>query len=103
MNYDKEYKECTMFFANCLDTIAKKANDYATEEDVFSNFKKISNVCEVPVEKTFLMFMTVKIARIVELLGKEAKNESLQDSLMDLANYACLMKVYMEDKDGNKT
>ena len=99
MNYNAEIKECSKFFVKCINTISKKANDYATEEDVFSNFKKISQVCEIAVEKTFLMFMTVKIARIVELLGKEAKNESLQDSLMDLANYACLMKVYLEDKN----
>lgn len=103
MNYQTETQLAKEFFDKCLSTLTKKANDYAKDTDVFSNFKKIALVCDVPTEKTFLMFLTVKIARIVELLDKEAKNESTEDSLMDLANYSCLMSMFLkENKDGSK-
>lgn len=98
MNYAEEKERAKDFFNTCLTTLTKKANDYASDQDVFSNFKKISVMSNVPTEKIFIMFMTVKLARIVELLDKTAKNESLSDSLMDLSNYACLMSMYLNAK-----
>ena len=100
MNYQEEMNHATEFFNNCLGTMRKKASDYAKADDVFSNFKKMSYTCEVPAATPFLMFMTVKIARIVELTNenKTANNESIEDSLKDLANYACLLSIYLRDK-----
>jgi hypothetical protein len=46
-----------------------------------------------------MQFMAVKFARLKELLsGKEAKNESITDTLTDLANYADLMNIYLNDR-----
>ncbi len=96
MDYKEEKEQAEKFFHECIQILTKKANDYAKDQDVFSNFKLISQVCDIPVEKVFLMFITVKLARLVELTTKENKvDESKQDSLMDLANYACLMNVYL--------
>ena len=98
MNYETELQEASKFFAQCLDIFGKKANDYAKDSNPFSNFEKIATMVDIPVEKAFLVFMAVKIARIVELLGKKAKNESMEDSLKDLANYTCLMYIYQRSK-----
>jgi CTP synthase (UTP-ammonia lyase) len=97
MTYSQEQAIIKKLFDDCLVILVSKASDYAKEGDCFSNFKKIATICDVPVEKVFLMFTTVKIARIVELLTKENKNESLEDSLMDLINYAALMFAYRKD------
>ena len=101
MDYQMEGALAKEFYDDCLSTLLKKANDYASENDCFSNFKFIAQVCKVPIEKTFLQFLAVKIARLSELVGemKEAKNESIEDTLKDLANYSCLMAIYMK---GNK-
>ena len=100
MNRKEELKQATKFFDIALETLSNKAHDYAQDDDCFSNFKKISYLVEIPVDKVFLTFMTVKIARIVELLKKQETKvgESIQDSLMDMANYSCLMSIFLGDK-----
>ena len=99
MNYDQEKTAATEFFSTCIDTLTSKAHDYAQNDDCFSNFKKIANLCDGDVEDVFLTFIAVKVARLAELLNsnKEAKNESIKDTLMDLSNYSCLMSIYRED------
>ena len=101
MNQQDEVRLAKEFFDDCLSTLVKKAHDYAQDDDCFSNFKKIAETVKVPVEKVFLMFIVVKIARIVELIkkGDTKVGESIEDSLSDLANYACLMGVYLNEKE----
>ncbi len=98
MDYQMEGALAKEFYDDCLSTLLKKANDYASEKDCFSNFKFIAQICKVPIEKTFLQFLAVKIARLSELVGesKEVRNESIEDTLKDLANYSCLMAIYMK-------
>jgi len=69
-----------------------KNHDYADNSDPLSNFKE----CEkfgIPAWKGCLVRMSDKWCRIVQLTKKEAKNESIEDSLKDLANYAVLCLV----------
>lgn len=95
----EEVAEIKKFFESCENTLIKKAHDYADDADCFSNFKHIASMCDIPVEKTFLVFMTVKLARIVQLLkkGKTEVGESIEDSLKDMANYSSLFAVYLKD------
>lgn len=103
MNYEQEKKLADEFFGKAMDLLVKKANDYAKDTNVFSNFEKIGYICDVPIEKTFVMFMVVKLARIIELLEKSTKTgESLFDSLLDTANYACLMYMYLQSNGYGK-
>jgi len=101
MNQSQETKLAKDFFDDCLQTLTKKAHDYAQDTDCFSNFKKIASICEVPTLKVFLFFITVKIARLIELekKGKSEVGESMRDSLLDIANYSCLANLYNEDTD----
>jgi hypothetical protein len=81
-----------------LQILNKKAHDYASE-DMLSNFKKTAEMCKVTPEKVFEIMLCIKICRIVELQGgKTAQNESLDDTLMDLANYATLNRAYLYEK-----
>jgi len=100
MNQKQEAKLAKEFFDNCLGTLTKKAHDYAQDADCFSNFKKIAEFVEVPVEKVFLIFDLVKSARLLELLkkGKTKVGESMNDSLEDKTNYNCLLALYLKDK-----
>ena len=99
MDYETEKDKATSFFNECLNILTSKAHDYASDGDCFSNFKKIANMMDLKTEQTFLQFISVKVARLVELIsGKSPKNESIKDSLLDLANYSCLMSLYLQDK-----
>jgi len=103
MNKRQRQAEAEKFFKKCLELLAKKGNDYANDADIFSNFEKISLVCDIPVGKTFLVFLTVKIARLIELLKKDNQvGESKHDSLIDIANYACLMSIFLSSSERKK-
>jgi len=77
--------------------IEKKNHDYAKNDDCFSNFKLASIISNIPVEKVFMSIIGIKIARILELLeNKNPKNESLEDSLIDIGNYIDLLTIWVE-------
>ena len=81
------------------EVLIKKNHDYARQDDVFSNFKIISEIANISIERVFLVFISVKIARLRELLltGKKVKNESIEDTLLDLANYTELLYFYLKE------
>lgn len=82
--------------------LIKKNNDYARQDDIFSNFKLISQITGLDIRRVFMVFISVKIARLKELLltGKQVKNESIDDTLIDLANYTELLYIHLkENKD----
>lgn len=71
--------------------IAGKANDYADNEDVYSNFRGAARIAGVSAETVFAVLVGVKIERLRQLMsGKEPNFESIEDTLLDLANYSAL-------------
>lgn len=82
----------------------KKSHDYARDSNRYSNFEEAAETAGTDVGTVFRVLIGIKLARIKELesSGKEANNESLQDSRIDLANYAALYASYYE-KDPNPT
>lgn len=103
MNYETEAKVVSEIFDRCLKTLVGKAHDYAQERDCFSNFKFIASTCKVPVDKTFLMFLAVKLARLSELIDKGGLSvfESIEDTLMDTINYAALYLSYLKTEEND--
>lgn len=82
------------FLQKQLQVIYSKAHDYAQDEDVHSNFKYSDMVASRFKEPylSYAVLIGTKLARLAELLGgKEPKNESIEDSFLDLANYVALM------------
>ena len=79
-----------------------KGNDYANE-DRLSNFKLAGSICGLTPEQNCLSLIATKVARLGVLLGgKEPSNESIDDSLLDLANYAVLLACLREEKEIDK-
>jgi len=70
-----------------------KNHDYARpeEKDYYSNFRECERM-GIPADKGILVRMSDKWSRVRELAGKEAAvaDESVEDTLLDLANYALL-------------
>ena len=77
--------------------VAAKASDYAENDDVFSNFKNVAGTVGITVDQVFFSQVVNKVERIRQLLAKgSAENEPLEDSLLDLGNYAFLWKAYLD-------
>lgn len=75
----------------------KKNTDYATTEDPFSNFRE----CErfgIPAWQGTLVRMSDKWARLCNLTKREALNEPIEDTLMDLAVYSLICLLLYKDK-----
>jgi hypothetical protein len=80
-------------------TLLSKGDDYASE-DRLSNFKVAANLVGTTPEKIALTMLGIKLARLSVLLnGKTPKNESIEDSVMDGANYFVLLAMLLDKKN----
>lgn len=85
-----------------LAIVEKKNHDYTgggENNDAFLNFR-YAELVGVPVDRAILVRMTDKLARISSLLDQEAmvEDERLEDTLLDLINYAAILKAYLATK-----
>jgi hypothetical protein len=76
-----------------------KGNDYANE-DRLSNFKLAGSSCGLTPEQNCLSLIATKVARLGVLLKEksEPNNESIEDSLVDMANYTLLLIMILKDE-----
>ena len=81
-------------------TLLSKAEDYANE-DRLSNFKVTAAITGTKPELIGLTMIAVKVARLGVLLNssKKPNNESIQDSVLDLANYAVLLSMILKETE----
>ena len=81
-----------------------KRHDYASVEDVFANFR----TCEmagIPAWKGVAVRISDKFSRIMGFARKErleVKDESIKDTLVDMANYALIALILYEEDNGKK-
>jgi hypothetical protein len=76
-----------------------KGNDYANK-DRLSNFKLAGSICGLSPEQNCLSLIATKVARLGVLLKEksEPNNESIEDSLVDMANYTLLLIMILKDE-----
>ena len=90
------------FFNDCLATSRAKNNDYTgAGDDPFANFRIVEHNGISTTEAGMLVRMSDKMSRLATFAKKgvlEVKDESVTDTLKDLANYAALLAAYIEDK-----
>lgn len=98
--YLKRFKE---LLDELLTTTTKKNSDYADTKDAFANFRLIEILTNGNIKTVWGIFtrMTDKVKRIASLLFRSAsvKDESLKDSLMDLAVYSLIMVIILEQNE----
>lgn len=105
MNRKQFLKFAEDFYDRGLALMEKKSHDYSSDENPFQNFEIQSVIAGVSIEKTFLMSMGIKIARLRELTEPDKialVNESLEDTLLDFCNYASLMAGYLHTRKENQ-
>lgn len=99
-------EEYMQFHENCckrmVEITRKKNADYSGgSEDPFYNFSRVEAVGIASTEQGFLTRMFDKFARICSFVKKgilEVSEETVEDTLIDLANYAILMAGYLKSK-----
>ena len=79
--------------------LLSKGDDYANK-DRLSNFKLAGEIAGLNAELNCLSLIATKVARLGVLLNsnKEPNNESVKDSVLDLANYAILLSMILNEK-----
>lgn len=85
----------------------KKNQDYANDNNPFSNFERSAELISWfnnPTDKSFIALIGTKLARIAELSdGRTPNNESLDDSFLDLVTYCALWASYVKrTRNSNK-
>lgn len=89
--YLAEFKNTT---DRMLAITTKKNNDYGGSTDPFKNFRDFE-------ELGFLVRMSDKFARLKTAIVEKRKfevDESIEDTILDLANYSILLLCYMKAK-----
>ena len=80
--------------------VASKAHDYADNGNVYSNFEGSARSAGVSVDLVFQVMIGIKVERLRQLMsGKIANHESIEDTIMDLANYAALWLGYRRQEE----
>ena len=82
----------------------KKSNDYAEDDNPYSNFETAAKAAGTTVDVVFRVMIGIKLARLNELegKGKTANFESLEDTRRDLATYGALYASYYYKEKGTK-
>jgi hypothetical protein len=78
----------------------KKNHDYSRSDDPFANFK-IVGALGLSVEQGFITRMSDKLSRISNFTIQRkllVEDESVEDTLFDLANYCLLMAGYLKSE-----
>lgn len=97
MNKQTQKELFETFVGMQRDLLDKKWDDYATD-DRLSNFKLSGPMVTIKPEQVCLSLIAIKVARLGQLLsGKIPKNENIDDSILDLANYAFLLHCLRKD------
>ena len=107
----KEYIELHQQLCLKMVEITKAKNqDYSgAGDDPFANFRHIGNLVQIPnaVEIGFLTRMSDKFSRIGSFISNgtlAVKDESVDDTLLDLSNYCILFLGYLiEDREKRKS
>lgn len=84
-------------------TMLVKNADYAgaLHTDPFANFTMVEKAGICATEQGFLTRMSDKFCRVATFVKKgilQVKDESVEDTLLDLANYALLLACYVKGK-----
>lgn len=85
--------------------LKSKGHDYAGE-DVLKNFKQMHQLMSIlevdtsKIEGIHMFYILLKIQRICNLVfsNKEAKNEAVDDTLIDLRNYVDLFNCCLTEQ-----
>lgn len=99
MDKKSQIEHFDRFVEKQREVMLNKGDDYANS-DRLSNFKTAGHICGLSPQQHCLAMIATKVARLGVLLDPNTgipKHESVQDSILDLANYAVLLDMIESD------
>ena len=97
MNKEQQEQHFDNIVEKMKGILISKGNDYASE-DRLSNFKSSAQICKSTPEAICLGQIAIKVSRLGILLkSQKPNNESIQDSILDLANYTILLDMIVSE------
>lgn len=100
-NKQSYFNFAKVFMEEMLEISKRKNSDYTGDtDDPFSNFSSVESL-GIKTEVGFIVRMNDKMKRLASFVEKgtlEVKDESVKDTLQDLANYCILFAGYLESK-----
>lgn len=101
MNKQQQEQFFDEFTSKMKQVMIGKGDDYAVQKDRLSNFKNVGVICGSGDDGRVacLHLIATKVARLNSLIGegKKPSNESIDDSILDLANYSILLGMLQKD------
>lgn len=90
-------------FNRGLEIIKRKNHDYATDTDPWKNFR-FADLVGVSVDRAILVRISDKLARVSNLLDKQAMvaDEKVEDTVLDAINYLNILLVYLQKNERNR-
>ena len=87
-------------FTKCREVLTQKSADYTGGKGAFYNFN-LSEVVGVEPKRGMLVRIMDKIARASHILETEpeAKDEKLEDTILDAINYLAILKAKVEEEN----
>ena len=100
---DKKYGHPRFYelLESMAETHSRKNHDYADQNDPLSNFKEVAHATNLTPFQVLHVFIATKCASIRQLTTKTnlVIGESIKDSLLDLAVYALLWIIHIEEHE----
>lgn len=99
MNIEEQTQHFEKFVAQQKELFFLKGSDYSNE-DRLSNFKLAGNIIGQTPRMVALTMISLKLSRLGVLLNSEnpPNNESIRDSLIDMANYTILLDQILSEE-----
>lgn len=99
---DPYIAEITDELAGLVKICMKKRKDYSAEDNPFENFELSAAFTNIQPEQSIFARLSEKFIRLSNLLWEERKpeNESIEDSLRDLALLSIILLVYRKRNGG---
>ena len=103
MTQEEFLKKLIREYEVCTDISRKKNADYSANNDAFLNFRSTQNMGISPAT-AIMVRMGDKMARVGNLLKKKGlvEDESIHDTLRDLANYSLILSIYLQAEGHNE-
>ena len=97
-------KRLKKLYDEALEVAKNKNADYSGVDDPFKNFKIVEQLGITSVEVGIMTRMSDKMSRIATLLNKKenVKEESINDTLLDLSVYANILRIWLEENKNGK-
>lgn len=99
MTLEQQQRHFERMINKMAEVMMSKGDDYANA-DRLSNFKTAGAIVGISAEVNCLSLIATKVARLGVLLNNKEtpNNESIRDSVLDLANYAILLDMLLSEK-----